>query len=143
MPHLATGAGLPLAVKMDIGIIVGEQPFPIIRILADQIVHFDSIYHQVGCTQGQVAYRADMVFELAGGRALDGPVAAVMYAWSHFVEQRAIGSGEKFHRHDADIFQLFSCGCCQFARLALLRAMGLTIAAGLELLGVRPVEEMR
>ncbi len=29
------------------------------------------------------------------------------------------------------------------ARLALLRALGVTIAAGLELLGVRPVEEMR
>src|SRR3981189_2364392 len=53
--------------------------------------------------EGQVANRAQVVFELAGYTALDGPMAGIMDSRSHFIGNQSFLDDEKLDGEDADI----------------------------------------
>src|SRR3546814_1997276 len=59
-----------------------------------------------GAAERQAGDGADVIFELARDRALDRPVAAVVDARRHFVEDGSLVGGEKFAGEDADIVEL-------------------------------------
>ena len=77
-------------------------------VVADEVVHFDGFGAARGHAQRQAADGADVVFELAGGRAFDGPVAGIVDARGHLVEHRAMRGGEELQRQHADIVQRLS-----------------------------------
>src|SRR3546814_8895318 len=67
--HLAAGARLALAVKVEMGGRVGEDVAPARHILSDQILHRDFGDNQIGGAERQAADRANVILELGGKRA--------------------------------------------------------------------------
>ncbi len=77
--------------------------------VADQVEHGAGL-DQAGLAQRQAEHGAQMVFELAGGRALDGPVPGIVHPRRHFVAQQAAIVLEQFQREHADIAQFLGDG---------------------------------
>lgn len=102
---LAAEAGLlAVVVAMDLwetGGILGRGHCP------------DAVEHDRGLTGGgaerQVQQGAEMIFELRGFGAFDGPVTGVVDAWGHFVGDEFAGFsvvyGEKLDGEDADVLE--------------------------------------
>src|SRR3546814_9831364 len=91
---------------MDVAVFVGEQRGDGRDVGADQIAHRDGQSAGRGAAERQAGDGADVIFELARDRALDRPVAAVVDARRHFVEDGSLVGGEKFAGEDADIVEL-------------------------------------
>ena len=89
MAHLAAGARFPLAVKVKVRSRIRQDLAPGIRVASDQILHRDAGQDQAGVAERQSADRPDVIFELGAQRALDRPMAAIMYAPRVFIEDRA------------------------------------------------------
>ena len=102
--QFAAGAGR-LAVEMEVGVGDGEN-FGGLGEFADEIEHGGMAGESRGA-EGHAEDRAEMVFELAGNRAFDGPMAGIMNARSHFVGEQAAIVFEKLDGEDADIFKGF------------------------------------
>src|SRR6185369_9572625 len=103
MSHLAAGAGLVLAVDVDMGTALGDELGPAPDLRSDEIFHDGAAAHEPGDAGRQIADRADMLLELRRDRAFDRPVAAVVNARSDFVDQRAVRGGEKFDGEHSDM----------------------------------------
>ncbi len=86
-------------------VVFGEHVAPALPVVADQVFHFRAVADDVGAAERQAADGADVVFELRGYRAFDRPVAAVVHARGHFVEDGAVGADEEFQRQDADMVE--------------------------------------
>src|SRR6202040_3147327 len=98
--ELATGAG-GLAIKMEVGVGDGED-FSGFGEFADEIEHGGVAGESCGA-EGQAEDGAKMIFELAGNRAFDGPMAGIVDARGHFIGEQAAVVFEKFDGEDADI----------------------------------------
>src|ERR1700733_11080501 len=79
MPHLAARSDLELAVKMQSEIRLGKDVAPVLSVLADQIVHFDPAAARRPAER-PAGNGADMLLELRGLRALEGPMARIVDA---------------------------------------------------------------
>src|SRR5690606_11774395 len=79
MTHLAAGASLALAVKMDLRARLFQQFGDTQDVVADQVLHLD-IRITLTIAQRQASNSADVLFELIDGATSLGPVARVMDA---------------------------------------------------------------
>jgi hypothetical protein len=61
---------------------------------------------------------ANVIFELAGVGAFDGPVAGVVHTWRHFVRDQLATLHEEFDGQHANVLEMFQ----QLARRALCLA---------------------
>ena len=102
--EFAAGAGR-LAVQMEVGIGDGED-FGGFGEFADEIEHGGMAGESRGA-EGHVEDGAKMIFELAGDRAFDGPMAGIVDARGHFVGEQAAIVLEELDGEYADIFQGF------------------------------------
>ena len=110
--HFATGPGFCFSVKVKVGargfedgVPVGlagagrSRPFP--RITED-VDHDGGWRGEADVAEGQTGDGADVLFELAGDAGVEGPVAAVVGAGGHFVdEELAVIRQEEFHREQS------------------------------------------
>ncbi len=58
-----------------------------------------------GAAERQVANRAQMVFELAGHAAFDGPMPGIVDSRSHFIGNQSALDDEEFDGEDTDIVE--------------------------------------
>src|SRR6266481_9728898 len=93
------------AVEVEVGVGDGED-FGGFGEVADEIEHGAVAGGSRGA-EGQAEDGAEMVFELAGDGAFDGPVAGIVDARGHFIGEELALVFEKFDGEDADIFQGF------------------------------------
>ena len=120
MAHLAPGARGGLAVEVQVVGRIGQHGGPVLGRVADHVAHFHPVRGEARIAQRQAADRADVVFELAGDRALDRPVARIVDPRGHLVEHRAGTGREEFKRRHPDIVQRFGHLAGQRARLGHL-----------------------
>src|SRR6266850_1246004 len=102
--EFAAGAG-ELAVEMEVGVGDGED-FGGFGEFADEIEHGGMAGESRGA-EGHAKDGAEMIFELAGDGAFDGPVAGIVNARSHFVGEEQAIVLEKLDGEDTDILQGF------------------------------------
>src|SRR6266850_1708925 len=100
--EFAAGAG-GLAVEMEVGVGDGED-FGGFGEFADEIEHGGMAGESRGA-EGHAKDGAEMIFELAGDGAFDGPVAGIVDARGHFIGEQAAIVFEEFDGQNADIFQ--------------------------------------
>src|SRR5690349_16388053 len=98
MAHLAAGPRLALAVDVDVGTALRDQLAPAFDLAANEIFHDGVTAGEAGDSGRQSADRADMLLELRGDRALDGPMPAIVNARRDLVDDRPIGRGEILDR---------------------------------------------
>src|SRR5882757_2307219 len=79
----------------------GQEPLAV-RHSAEEIDH-GRMAQRAGAAEGQVANRPQMVFELAGHAAFDGPMPRIVDSRGHFVGNQASLDDEEFDREDADV----------------------------------------
>ena len=99
---------------------VGEQRGHGGDFRAYQVAHRDGERGGRGAAKRQPGDGTDMVFELAGHRPLDRPMAAVVDARRHLVKNRTLVGGEKFAGEDAHIVEIVGDPRHQRAGLVLL-----------------------
>jgi hypothetical protein len=102
--EFAAGAG-GFAVEVEVGVGNGED-FGGLGEVADQIEH-GAVAGGAGGAERQAEDGAEMVLKLAGDRAFDGPVAGIVDARSHFVDEKFALMFEKFEGEHADVLQRF------------------------------------
>jgi len=107
MAHLAAGASLALAVEVDVQGRLRHQLAPSLDVSADEVVHHRAAPDQVRRPRGKPANRSDVLFELAGDRPFDRPVAAVEHARRDLIDQRSVRAGEELDGEDADMTEQF------------------------------------
>src|SRR4051794_28699614 len=95
MPHLAARAGFALAVNVDVGAALGDQLGPSVDLVADEVFHRRAAACEAGDAGWKSADGADVLLELRGDGALNGPVAAVVDARRDLIDQRSVGGGEE------------------------------------------------
>ena len=103
MAEFAAGARR-FAVEMEMRVADGENVGGVGK-FADQIQH-GGRSDRVRRAERQTHDGAQMVLELTGERAFDGPVAGVVDARRHFVGEQAAILFEKFDGEDADVLEL-------------------------------------
>ena len=91
--EFAAGAG-GLAVKMEVGVGDGEDLRGFGEV-TDEIEHGTVTGRSCG-TEREAKDGTKMIFELAGDRSFDGPMAGVVDAWGHFVGEEFALVLEKF-----------------------------------------------
>jgi hypothetical protein len=102
--EFAAGArGFAIEVKMGIG--DGEN-LPGVGEIADEIEHGAMAGGSCGAER-EAKDGAEMVLELAGDGAFDGPVAGIVDAGSHFVGEEFALAFEEFDGEDADVLERF------------------------------------
>ena len=72
-----------------------------------------------GTPERQAGNRAHVIFELAGVRAFDGPVAGIVHARRHFVGDEPAARDEEFdgeHAHVVEMFEQAARGALRLAR---------------------------
>ena len=74
-----------------------------------------------GAAERQPGDGAQVILELAGDGALDGPVSRVVHAWREFIGDQAAVAYEKFDRQCAGIAEIAQHGAQMSARLAFER----------------------
>src|SRR5205085_6669936 len=77
MAHLAAGAGLVLAVDVDVGAGLGGELGPTVDLIADEVFHRHAGADPVPRPEWKPADSADVLLELRSDRSLDGPVGPV------------------------------------------------------------------
>ena len=82
---------------------VCQNLFKARAIIANQIFHFHARSDCFCGAQGHSANGTNMVLKLAGGRAFDGPMPAIVHAGRDFVEHWALRAGKEFGGEHADI----------------------------------------
>src|SRR5882672_10065272 len=102
--EFAAGAG-GFAVEMEVGVGDGED-FGGFGEFADEIEHGGMAGESRGA-EGHAENGAEMIFELAGDGAFDGPVAGIVDARGHFVGEQAAIVLEEFDGQYTDVFQGF------------------------------------
>src|SRR3954468_5845906 len=110
MAHLAAGAGFAFAVEMEVDATFGDEFGPALDVAADEVLHHRVAAGEAGDARRQAANGADVLLELRGDRALDGPVAAVVDAGRDLVDDGAVGAGEEFDGEDADMAESLGDG---------------------------------
>ncbi|CAI0343201.1 hypothetical protein BO1005MUT1_210266 [Hyphomicrobiales bacterium] len=119
MAHLAAGAGVALAVEVQMGAGLGQNLAPAQRGVADQILHLDPA-PAGGISQREAADGADMLVELRGLRALARPMPGIMHAGRDLIDDDALGVTFFQHEHldgeDADIAERFADATRGFSR---------------------------
>lgn len=108
--ELAAGHGL-FAVEVDLGAFDGEGLGEVISRIdeLESAHHVDGDDGRGGCPGGperEVEDGTNVVFELGGGGALDGPVSGVVGPGSELVDDQPVRGEEQFNGEDADGFQL-------------------------------------
>src|SRR5258707_7226925 len=104
MAEFAAGAR-GFAVEMEVRIGDGEN-FGGFGEVADEIEHGAVAGGSRGAER-EAEDGAEMVLELAGDGAFDGPVAGIVNTWSQFVGKEFATVFEKFDGEDADVFDGF------------------------------------
>src|SRR6266403_3820585 len=102
--EFAAGAG-GFAVEMEVGVGDGED-FGGFGEFADEIEH-GGMAGESRRAEGEAEDGAEMVFELAGDGAFDGPVARIVDARGHFVGEETAIVLEELDGEDADILEGF------------------------------------
>ena len=102
--EFAAGAG-GLAIEMEMGVGDGED-FGGFGNVADEIEHGAMAGKTCGAERN-AEDGAEMVFELACDCAFDGPMAGIVDARSHFVDEKFTLMLKKFKGKHADVFQGF------------------------------------
>src|SRR3954471_9146318 len=97
MAHLAAGAGFAFAVEMEVDATFGDEFGPALDVAADEVLHHRVAAGEAGDARRQAADGADVLLELRGDRALDGPVAAVVHPRRDLVDDRAALAREKLN----------------------------------------------
>src|SRR3954449_1391897 len=108
MPHFPARARRTLAVEMDSGTGNREPPRVILDVVADQIGHGDlAVAHRLA--ERPTGNGADVLLELRDGRAVERPMAGIMYPRRVLVEEHfgavLLLHHEHFDREHADIVQ--------------------------------------
>src|SRR5450432_3418323 len=109
MAHLAAGAHFQLAVEMQAKVGLGENIAPFLRVLADQIVHFDPPAPRRRAKR-PAGDGADMLLELRGLRAVDRPMSGIMDARGEFIDDKLldalrIARHKQFYGDEPDVIQ--------------------------------------
>src|SRR5207253_6659239 len=130
MAHLAAGARVVLAVDVDMGAGFRDELGPAIDRVADQVFHGRGSAGQIRRTGWKIADGADVLLELRGDRALDGPVTAVVHAGRDLIDQRAFRAGEEFDSEDANMVERLGDSQSDGARFVDLRSHGLAARDG-------------
>src|SRR5882762_5415098 len=104
MAEFAPGAG-GFAVEVEVGVGDGEN-FGGFREVADEIEH-GAVAGGCGGAKREAEDGAEMILKLAGDGAFDGPVAGIVDARSHFVNEKFSLVFKEFKGEDADVFQGF------------------------------------
>src|SRR5258708_17339342 len=104
MAEFAAGAG-GFTVEMEVGVGDGEN-FGGFREVADEIEH-GAVAGGCGGAEREAEDGAQMILKLAGDGAFDGPVAGIVDARSHFVNEKFPLVLKEFKGEDADVFQGF------------------------------------
>jgi hypothetical protein len=99
--EFAAGPGR-FAVEMEVGVGDSEN-FGGIGEIADQIEH-GAVAGGAGGAEREPQDGAEMVLELAGDGAFDGPVAGIVDARGHFVGEESAAGFEEFDGEDTDVF---------------------------------------
>ena len=121
MPELAARPLiLAVVVEMETG---NRQQGCAVRPGADDIDHRRMALGR-SAAQGCAHEGADMVLELAGGGAFDGPMAAVVHPRCQLVDHEAVMNLEEFDGEGADIGQFLQQAAGQDLGLALQRRRG-------------------
>ena len=102
--EFATRAGR-LAVEMEVGVGDGEH-FGGFGDFADEIEHGGMAGESRGA-EGHAEDGAKMIFELAGDRAFDGPVARIVDARGHFIGEEVAIVFKELDGENTDIFEGF------------------------------------
>jgi hypothetical protein len=102
--EFAAGAG-GFAIEMEVGVGDG-QDFGGFGEVADEIEH-GAVASGSRRAEGKAEDGAEMVFELAGDGAFDGPVAGIVDARGHFVGEELALVFEELDGEDANVFQGF------------------------------------
>src|SRR5258708_26042375 len=104
MAEFAAGAG-GSGVEGEVGVGDGEN-FGGFREVADEIEH-GAVAGGCGGAKREAEDGAEMILKLAGDGAFDGPVAGIVDARSHFVNEKFSLVFKEFKGEDADVFQGF------------------------------------
>src|SRR5689334_16795895 len=115
--HLPPRPRFTLTVDVDVGSALSEQLRPLFNFVAYEIVHHGSAAHQASKAGRQIADRADVLLELRGDRAFDGPVTAVVDARGNLVDHRATLAREELDGENADVAERFGKPQRRFLRL--------------------------
>ena len=103
--HLAALSRLRLAVEMEVRGRVGDQRRPVLDIGADQVLH-GGVGAPCRGAERQAADGADVLRELAGGAALDGPMTRIVDARRDLVDQQpAVPGDEELDAEHADMIE--------------------------------------
>src|SRR5712664_1705680 len=102
--EFAAGAG-GLAVEVEVSVRNGED-FRRFGEVADEIEH-GAVAGGARGAEREAEDGAEMVFELAGDGAFDGPVAGIVDARSHFIGEKLAVVFKKFDGEHADVLQRF------------------------------------
>src|SRR6516165_4153118 len=114
MAHLAAWADFQLAVEMEVKVGLSEDVAPVLSILPDQVVHFDPAATRWR-SQRPAGDGANMLLELRGLRALEGPVAGIVDARGDLVDDErfvavAVAGDEHLDRKDAHVVERLKHG---------------------------------
>lgn len=100
--EFAAGTG-GFSVEVEVGVRDGED-FGGFGEVADEIEH-GAVTGGSGGAEREAEDGAEMVLELAGDGAFDGPVAGIVDARGHFVGEQFALVFEEFDGEDADVFE--------------------------------------
>ena len=103
MADLAARARL-LAVVVPVHAGQGQDGIPL-RQGADEIDH-RAMPHRARVAERQAEDRPQVVLELRGGRAFDGPVPGVVHAWRHLVRDQLALADEELDRQHAGVLEV-------------------------------------
>src|SRR5712664_1353423 len=98
------------AIEVEVGVGNGED-FSGIGEVADEVEHGAVAGGSRGAER-EAKDGAEMVLELAGDGAFDGPVSGIVDARSHFVDEELSLVLKKFKGEDPDVFQGFEDTAC-------------------------------
>src|SRR5580704_8214893 len=103
MPHLATGADLSLAVKVQGGTRNAEPSSIVLDLVADQVDHFDAAAPD-RLAKWPSSHRPDMLLELRHRGAVERPMTGIVHPRRDLVDQEAATiEHEEFNGQYADI----------------------------------------
>ena len=114
MAHLAVGADFELAVKMQAEVRLGENVAPLLRVLADEIVHFDPAAPRRR-PERPAGDGADVLLELRRLRPVERPVAGIVDARRDLIDDEALAAvavagDEHLDRQNSDVIELLEHG---------------------------------
>jgi len=97
------GGARGFAVEVEVGVRNGED-FSGFGEVADEVEH-GAVAGRSRGTEREAEDGAEVVLELAGDGAFDGPVSGIVDPWSHFVGEQFALVFEEFDGEDADVFE--------------------------------------